>query len=84
MRNEGAGPGEVPGRSAEGDEVLARPGQAGTDQVLPLTFHRRDGRWSILLPEAAELAERVRALRAAARRLPPAPIWRCAARATCS
>jgi MscS family membrane protein len=55
----------IPGRSAEGDTVPVRLGQAGTAEALPLTFRRGEGGWSILLPDAAALAERVRAMRAA-------------------
>ncbi|MGG5819821.1 mechanosensitive ion channel family protein [Falsiroseomonas sp. HW251] len=55
----------IPGRSAEGDELAVHLGQAGTDQSLPLTFRRRDGRWFIVAPEAGVLAERTRAMQAA-------------------
>lgn len=56
----------VPGRSAEGDRVEVRLPQAGTNEALTLSFRRaEDGRWSIVLPPEAELAERIRALRAA-------------------
>jgi small-conductance mechanosensitive channel len=54
----------VPGRSAEGEQVVVRLAQAGTDQALPLAFRQRDGRWFLVVPDAGALAERTRAMRA--------------------
>jgi small-conductance mechanosensitive channel len=55
----------IPGRSAEGDEIASRLGQAGTNEGLTLTFRRRDGSWSMVMPDSATLAERTSAMRAA-------------------
>ncbi|WP_376096353.1 mechanosensitive ion channel family protein [Roseomonas sp. CCTCC AB2023176] len=61
----------IPGRSAAGDDVEVELPQAGTEVELPLSFRRRDGRWSILNPPAEALEARVRALRAARGGAPP-------------